>query len=1298
MSLEAKLSEAMQSDQHRLRRMLRDLQKSSPAKQPQLHDRFEEMLDRSVAISRRRREALPAVEIDTSLPIAEKADEVSMALASHQVVVVCGETGSGKSTQLPKICLRAGYGVRGFIGHTQPRRIAARSIAARLAVEIGDPQQSHVGYKVRFTDTVKPKTYVKLMTDGILLAETQRDRFLDQYDALIVDEAHERSLNIDFLLGYLKRLLPKRRELRLIITSATIDAERFAEHFADSSGPAPVIQASGRSYPVETRFRAPDDPDEDSSLADQIVAALDELSSEKAGDVLVFLPTERDIRDVARRLRGWALSQPNRRDILPLYARLSAADQNRVFQTGSKQRVILATNVAESSLTVPGIRYVIDSGTVRISRYSPRSKVQRLPIEPISRASADQRQGRCGRVAPGICIRLFSEDDYLAREPYTTPEIRRTNLAAVILQMLSLKLGDINQFPFLDPPRPDAVRDGYKTLFELGAIDQQRRLTPMGRVMSRLPVDPRIARMTLAGNEEGCLAEILIIATALEIQDPRERPADKQAAADQCHRRFADEKSDFLSYLRLWDHFHELKSKLSRSQLRKACHREFLSFNRLREWQELHRQLRQLVEQNGMKPTRRKDEYDPIHRALLAGTLSNVALRGERYEYQAAGGTRCFLWPGSGTVGTLPQWVVAAEAIETSKRYLRTAARVEPAWIEALGDHLVKRSYRDPYWSKKRGTVLAFEKVTIFGLTVVPGRRIKYVAIDPEKSRQLFIEQALVANHVRMNVDFHRQNRELVEHLESVAAKSRRSAYFVGDGVQYAFYDARLPAEVCDVQSLQRWLKRAAADNVKSLVMTAADLVPDYAGEDDSGVAFPASISAGGVTLDIDYRYEPGEDDDGLSVTVPLAASGQLDTQGLEWGVPGLLEEKLLALIRSLPKPLRRCLVPAPDSAKLAAAELAFGVGPFLPAVSRLLSRMAGEPIPVTAFDLSRVPQHLRVQVRVVDEQGEVVAAGRDLRRLREELAKLHGRRQQTIADSRWSKSGLTTWDFGELPSEITIQRAGVEIAAFPLLIDDGDSVSLALSDDRDRAHCGALQGVRRLVCLAEKRELKTQVNWLPKLAEMELFASTLPGGFDLRRQLADLLAHLAFVRGVSIPRSREEFDSLLAAGRRELPAAAADLAKLMVPLWENYHRVCVRLEEIAGQASWLDTVQDMREQLGDLTDGQFLVDTPWDWLLHYPRYLKGIIIRSGKLAQSGHSRDVAAMQQLQPYLQRYREQRHLHSPHPVWDAALREYRWMLEEYRISLFCQTLGTSIKVSPQRLEKQWGKVISEQSGLS
>ncbi|MEK6235770.1 MAG: ATP-dependent RNA helicase HrpA, partial [Planctomycetales bacterium] len=753
--LQAEIGQCMLSDRHRLRGKLRGARANRKVGKPfdrDLH-RLIDQVERSVAARAVRQENVPPIRYPDDLPVVEQREEIAQAIRDHQTVIVCGETGSGKSTQLPKICLELGHGVAGMIGHTQPRRIAARSIASRIAEELNRPLGREVGFKVRFNDRTGPRTHVKLMTDGILLAETQGDRFLEQYDVLILDEAHERSLNIDFLLGFVKRLAPKRPELKLIITSATIDAERFSQHFASAQGPAPVIKVSGRTYPVEVRWRPVESPNEDEEPDPEkaLLDAVDEVARIDTGDLLIFMPTERDVRETAKALRGRMLPGDHvqcRTEILPLYGRLSAAEQNKVFQSHSHRRIVIATNVAESSITPPGVRYVIDPGTARISRYSPRTKVQRLPIEAISRASADQRMGRCGRTGPGICIRLYSKTDYESRERYTPPEIQRTNLAAVILQTKALRLGAVERFPFLDPPKTAAVRDGYKTLFELGAVDHREELTPLGKTISRLPVDPRIARMILAGAEENCLHELLIIASALEIQDPRERPAEKQGSADAAHEQFAHEESDFLAYLKLWDFFQRQKENLSQSKLRKACRQNFLSYNRMREWRDVHLQLLQLVKEAGLPIHERRDEYEPIHRALLAGLLSNIAFRGDAYEYSAAGGQKLFLWPGSSVFGARPKWIMAAELIETSKRYARNVARIDPKWIEPAAAHLVNRSYSDPQWNRAGSSVIAFEKVSLFGLTIVPRRRVNYGPINPGKSRELLIEHALVEGDV----------------------------------------------------------------------------------------------------------------------------------------------------------------------------------------------------------------------------------------------------------------------------------------------------------------------------------------------------------------------------------------------------------------------------------------------------------------------------------------------------------------------------------------------------------------------
>ena len=1287
-----RIDQAMQVDRFRLRRSVRSLQEAAREKKP-FDKRFQQLasqLDRSCELRRQREEKRPSCNFDLELPILARREEIANAIRENQVVVICGETGSGKSTQIPKICLDIGRGIIGLIGHTQPRRVAARTIAARLAEELNSSIGEHVGFQIRFTDTTKPHTFIKLMTDGILLAETQGDRFLDRYDTIIIDEAHERSLNIDFLIGYLKNILPQRRDLRVIITSATIDAQSFAAHFSTQEREVPIIEVSGRTYPVEVRYRPPEtigENDETLAIPDQIAQAASELCKEGQGDILTFLPTERDILEVAKRLRSRSFAGHEKVQILPLYGRLSIAEQNKVFKSSGQRRMVLATNVAESSLTVPGIRYVIDTGTARISRYSPRSKVQRLPIEAVSRASADQRKGRCGRVGPGICIRLFAEDEFAKRDQYTTPEIRRTNLAAVILRMLSLRLGAVDEFPFLDPPRTDAINDGYKTLFELGAVDERRRLTEIGSRLSRLPIDPRIGRIILAGDEEDCLHEMLIVASALEVQDPRDRPVERQKQADEAHAKLAHEDSDFLTYLNLWDFYHNLREKLSRSQIRKACQQNFLSDVRMREWQDIHRQLVRLASDSGLKVQARRNNPDSIHRALLCGLLSNVAMRRDDPEYEGAGGTSFYVWPGSSSFDRKPKWVVAGELVETSRRYMRTVAPIQPSWIEPLAAHIVKRSYTDPFWSSKSGTVLAYEKVTLFGLTIVAGRRTPYGPHDGETARRLFIEHALVGGDFHSEPKFLKHNRKLLADLQSMGAKSRAPDYLVGDSAQYAFYDANLPEHCYDAASLNGWLKQATSTDVDRLKMTLTDLMGE-AGEHDNS-AFPDQLDAGSINLEIDYRFQPGDEDDGLTITVPVEGLQQLDSRRLEWLVPGRVEEKLTALIRSLPKAQRRSFIPAPDVARKAAEMMPFAEGDFLAVAAQTLGKIAGEALSPTAFKLEKLPHHLRMNVRVVDESGELLAEGRDLQVLATDLGVESSAGESVISDGDWERDGIKSWDFDELPESVTIRRGDFTLAAYPSLVDAGESVSLRLAPTREGAKRQMRAGVRRLFCLAEHRELKSQVHWLPKIDQLQLYAATMNHQRDLRTQLIDLAADLAFMRAPSLPRNAEEFDAARKRGRKELLVAAQDLAKVVTPLLECYHQVKVKLGE-AKADNLSHAVTDIKRQLRRLAADGFWTDVPWIWLAQYPRYLKAIHVRLDKLCTGGTARDRQAMEELSSHQQRYDD--HLDGAREAATncSALEEYRWMLEEYRVSLFAQQLGTSIKISPQRLDKQWGRV--------
>ncbi len=1348
--LEKEIGRTMLADRHRFWRQLRALKdeceigQSLTTKQNERLSKLTDAVRRSAAVQETRRRGVPIISYDDELPISAKRQEIAKAIRENQVVIICGETGSGKSTQLPKICLEMGRGIDGLIGHTQPRRIAARSVAARIAEELGSPLGKDVGFKVRFAESLSPQTYIKLMTDGILLAETQGDSFLNQYDTIIIDEAHERSLNVDFLIGYIKRLLPKRRDLKLIITSATIDAARFAAHFSAPEGPAPVVEVSGRTYPVEVRWRPPteDEDGDEPDLQKAVAAAVDEVSEIDRGDILIFMPTERDIHETAKNLRGRSSpGDPNGRmtEILPLYARLSIAEQQKVFQPGAKRRIVIATNVAESSLTVPRIRFVIDPGTARISRYSPRTKTQRLPIEAVSRASADQRKGRCGRIGPGVCIRLFGEQDYLARDAYTVPEIQRTNLAAVILQTKALQLGPIERFPFIDPPKPEAVRDGYRTLIELGAVNAKGDLTDVGRQLSRLPVDPRIGRILLASAEEDCLYEGLIIASAMAAQDPRERPLEKQEAADASHAAHSDDQSDFVSYLKLWDFYHKLRSDLSRNQLQKACRQNFLSATRMREWLDVHRELMELTRQAGLLKgldfgayvaahrVRRgrtdREQYDGVHRAILTGLLSNVALRGDNYDYTVAGGGKAHVWPGSGVFQQKPKWIVAAELIETSRRYMRTCAQIDPNWIERIAEHLIKKAYHGLHWAPGQCSAMALERVTLFGLTIVGGRRVHYGPIDPTMSRHLLLEQGLVGGHMEPKPDFLIKNEKLFEELQILQAKLRRNDLLVSDLTRYEYYDRRVPADVYDGATLAKWLR----GNKHALTMTKEDLLREEVAEEKEK-EYPDAILVQHLNLPLEYQYEPGTLNDGVTLNVPLEALNQVAPEPLSWLVPGMVEEKVLALIRSLPKALRTQFVPAPDTAKRIAPTLRFGEGDIRAAVAKALGKMIGTRISPDDFQEDRLPSELKMNVRVTDADGLQLAAGRDLEALRQELGQQAAESFSQVDDPEWTKDELKSWDFDSLPVELEFSRGRLSVKAYPVLIDRGETVSLRLADSAARSAHETHFGLRRLCFLAARRELKSQVDWLPNLSKIDSFASTIPN-FDLRKRLTELLADVAMVADRPTPRSREEFAKFLAEGRERIAWGVQELATVAMPIFENYHRANLAIEELSRppaatqipalrlggamlkpapaakkkpgllgaapkEASPISRLQyaidDVRAQIARLTDPEAFSKTPWEWLKQYPRYFKAICARLENLP-GNIQRDWEKFEEFQPRWTLYLEQERLRRSQGVVDLELEQMRWMLEEYRVSLFAQKLGTAVPVSPKRLDLQWANVL-------
>ena len=1275
----------MISDRHRLKSAAKRIEARAAKKKPFDRDfaAWKKRADQSLRRVEERRRRVPILKYDEELPVSARREEIKEAIDKNQVVVVCGETGSGKSTQLPKICLELGRGVRGMIGHTQPRRLAARSIATRVAEEIGSSVGDLVGFKIRFSDETGPNTLVKLMTDGILLAETQGDKDFAQYDTIILDEAHERSLNIDFLIGYLKRLLRRRSDLKLIITSATIDAERFAKHFETPKNPVPVIEVSGRTYPVDIVYRSliPEDDEPEIDAVSGVRLAVQECARLGSGDMLVFLPTERDIHEAVKILKSTRIpgDSPGREtEILPLYARLPSERQQRIFKPGGRRRVVLATNVAESSLTVPRIHYVIDTGTARISRYSSRSRTQRLPIEAVSRASADQRAGRCGRIGPGVCVRLYSEDDYLRRDRYTQPEIQRSNLAAVILQAVALKLGDIERFPFLDPPKHATVRDGYKTLAELSALDEKGRMTDLGRTLSRLPVDPRIGRMILAADEERCLADVLIIAAALEVRDPRLRPPEKQDAADEAQKKFMHEESDFLTYLNIWDFYHDLKAKLSRSQLRRACAQNFLSYMRMREWCDIHRQLDSLVRDARMKPRKRTGDYDTIHRAILTGLLSSIGFKTEKYVYSASGNTKAHVWPGSVAFAKKPSWLAAAEIVETTKRYFRTCAKIDPGWLEPLAEHLVKRTYSDPYWSRKHGSAMAKEKVTLFGLPIVVDRPMRLGQADPPMARELLVRDGLVGDQIREEAPFIRHNREMREEMDRLQKKVRRSDLLKPEWDLEGVFHKRLPPEVVDVATLTKWRKQVERDDPKILFLTKEDLLRDAETEADEE-AFPDIWETPTTAFELKYEYAPGEEHDGLTLEVTPDEVAAVDSGQTDWLVPGLLEAKIAALIKSLPKRLRRTLIPARETAQKAAKRMRFREGPFLPMLAETLSEMGRTRIVTTDFDDSRVPPELKMNVAVLDGEGKPMVVTKDVDALRKEMGQTAAEQITKVDDPKWNRDGITTWDMGRLQESVEIRRGTVTFVGYPTLVDKGDSVALTLAESLDYAEAQTRRGVVRLVAIGMKRELRGQVQWFPDLNELRLLASPLHD-FDLKAELTMLLAgrSLALALGDNqpIPRTEQDFQSALAKAQKSLGAAVHDAAVLLPKLFKAHHEARLALGQVKGSQRWQYAVTDIRRQLRRLTAPGFLIETPWTWLQQYPRYFQGVNYRLDRLRSGSGPKDEQATDEIHRQETLYEEHAERLAELHRGDAAFDYLRWMLEEYRVSLFAQKLGTGV----------------------
>jgi ATP-dependent helicase HrpA len=1203
------------------------------------------------------------------LPITERRDEVMAAIRDHQVVVVAGETGSGKSTQLPKMCLELGRGTEALIGHTQPRRLAARTVAARIAEELGTELGGRVGYTVRFTDQVGEHTQVKLMTDGILLAELQRDRLLRRYDTIIVDEAHERSLNIDFLLGYLTDLLPRRPDLKLIVTSATIDTQRFADHFD-----APVVEVSGRTYPVEMRYR-PLERDQ----VDGIRAAVDELWREGPGDILVFLSGEREIRDAATALADEKLADT---DILPLYARLSAAEQQRAFRPHRGRRIVLATNVAETSITVPGVRYVVDPGTARISRYNRRTKVQRLPIEPVSQASANQRAGRCGRVAPGICIRLYDEEDFETRPEFTEPEILRTNLASVILQMAALRLGDVESFPFVDPPDAHAVRDAVALLVELGAMRPDRTLTDVGRRLARLPVDPRFGRMILAAGAQDCVREVVILAAALSIQDVRERPTDHEAEANEMHARFADPDSDFLSVLAVWHHLETEQRSRSSSAFRRMCRAEFLNHVRVREWQDLVRQLREVANDLGLRRNRQPASADQIHRALLAGLLSHVGMY-DRTTRDHVGARQAHFTIARGSVlnRKSPAWVMAGELVETNRLWARMAARIDPSWLEPAAEHLVRRSYGDAWWDGRRGSAMTTERVTLYGLPIVEGRRVQLGRVDPALARTLFIEHALVDGDWRTQHAFAEANRALVDELEELEERTRRRDLLVTRERLAAFFDERIPEEVVSARHFDRWWKQAQRADPALLTLTRADLLDADADGLDLD-AFPTTWRQGVLAFDVTYTFGPGAPDDGVTAHVPLAVLNQVSPDGFDWQVPGHRLDLVTALVRSLPKQVRRHLVPAPDRAREALRGIGPDDGPLLDVLARRLATLSGEPVATADFDLAKVPDHLRVRFRIEDGDGAEVASGRDLAELRRRLG---GRVRRAVADAApgIERRGLTGWGIGTLPRTVDVESGGRTVRGYPALLDEGESVAvrvMASADDQARAMRAGTWRLLVLAVPAARRDAERRLRAVPALAAAP---AHVPSVADLADDCVTAAADRIVASEGGPAWDAAGFARLESAARARLAPLAAGTAAQAADLVAAAVALDARLDA-ARTPALRPAVEDMRAQVHALVRPGFVTATGLTRLRDLGRYLEGVRVRLDKLGDRP-ARDRELMATARAVEDQYAATVAALPRARRGDPDVIAARWLLEELRVSFFAQVLGTARPVSAPRVRK-------------
>lgn len=1252
------------------------------------HAVFDEIaldIAQSMLVVQQRQERQVKIDYPELLPVSQKKEDIAKAIESHQVVIVAGETGSGKTTQLPKICVELGRGKYGLIGHTQPRRLAARSVASRIAEEMETTIGDFVGYKVRFSDQISDQTQVKLMTDGILLAEIQNDRYLNQYDTIIIDEAHERSLNIDFILGYLKELLPRRPDLKVIITSATIDPERFSKHFNN----APIIEVSGRTYPVETRYRPLGGTEESESDHDQIegiIQAVEELCDEGLGDILVFMSGEREIRDTADALTKLKLRDT---EIVPLYARLSAGEQNKIFQPHAGRRIVLSTNVAETSLTVPGIKYVIDPGTARISRYSYRTKVQRLPIEAISQASANQRKGRCGRVEAGICIRLYSEEDFNSRPEFTDPEILRTNLASVILQMTSLGLGDIEAFPFVEAPDKRNIQDGVRLLEELGAIDEKAKagstvkvLTPMGRQLANLPIDPRLARMVLEAPKQGCLKELLIIASALSIQDPRERPSDKQQASDEKHRRFHHEESDFLTFVNLWEYIQEQQKALSNSQFRRQCKLDYLNYLRVREWQDVYLQLHQAMREMDFKRNSEPGSYQGVHTAILTGLLSHIGLKDqEKNDYQGARNARFNIFPASGLFKKQPKWVMSAELVETSKLWARIVAKIQPEWIEPLAGHLIKRSHSEPHWSKSRAAVLAYEKVMLFGIPIVAKRLVNYGNIDPVMSREIFIRSALVEGDWDNKHEFFKQNRALLSEVEELEHKSRRRDILVDDEELYQFYDQRVGTDVVSGRHFDTWWKKASQKQPDLLSFEKEMLLKGDASH-ITDLDYPNFWYQNGIKLKLTYQFEPGEDSDGVTVHIPLPILNQIEPAGFDWQIPGLRQELVMSLIKSLPKTLRKNFVPAPNYAEAFLARATPMELPLLDSMEKELRRMSGVEILRDDWKLDQVPDHLKVTFRATDHKQRKIKENKDLYALKESLKEQVQETLSKVADDDIEQKDLHTWSFGELPQVYQQKRSGFEVRAYPALVDNKDSVEIKLFETEQEQIQAMRQGQRRLILLNVPSPIKYLHSNLPNKSKLGLYFNPYGKVLDLIDDCIACGVDKLVEQHGGLAWQPESFEALKEYVRAELGDTVVEIAKQVETILTTAFNINKRLK---GKIDFTMAfaLSDVKAQIEGLIFKGFATECGWKRLPDILRYMKAIERRMEKLPIDPN-KDRLHMLKIESVANDYKELLNKIPKGMAIPDKVKEIRWMLEELRVSYFAQQLGTPYPVSDKRVK--------------